>query len=147
METYSCFFTETRFYSSWRVSMITSSDTQPYWGGMGNKVGAVSHILHRRVLKFREIRWLSKSHTMMNVPISQILLHLIFCGWELMPWRRCLCLKQSSNSPSTICLYISIHDPKYKLLLSRAPQKDHRIPTLSIFRRLITQSTVSQQPF
>ena len=87
--------------------MITSSDTQPCWEGTGNKVGAVSHMLHWRVLKFREIKWLSKSHTMTNVPISQILLHLIFCGWDLMPLRRSLCLKQSSNSPSTIFLYTS----------------------------------------
>ena len=89
-EPYSSFFTETRLYSPWRVSMITSSDTQPSCGGRGNKVGAVTHMLHWRVLKFREIKWLSKSHTMMNAPISQILLHLVFCRWELMPWRRCL---------------------------------------------------------
>ena len=36
--------------------MITSSDTQPSWGGRGNKVGAVTHMLHWRVLKFREIK-------------------------------------------------------------------------------------------
>ena len=69
--------------------------TQRSWGGRGNKVGAVTHMLHWRVLKFREIKWLSKSHTMMNAPISQILLHLVFCGWELMPWRRCPSLKRA----------------------------------------------------
>ena len=50
------FFTEARFYSSWRVSIITSSDTQPYWGVRGDKVGTVTHMLQWRVLKFREIK-------------------------------------------------------------------------------------------
>ena len=46
--------------------------------------------------------------------------------------RRCLSLKKSSNPPPTTHLYISVPDPKYKLPLRKAPQKDHRIPTLSI---------------
>lgn len=49
-------FTEIKFYSSWRVSIITSSDTQPCWGGSGDKVRAVTHMLLWRLLKFREIK-------------------------------------------------------------------------------------------
>lgn len=55
--------------------------------------------------------------------------------------------KRSSNPPPTICLYISIPDPKYKFLLSKAPQKDHRIPTLSILPSLFACSTILQATF
>ena len=40
------FFTKTSFYSSWRVSISTSSDTQPCSRGRVDKVWAVIHMLH-----------------------------------------------------------------------------------------------------
>lgn len=39
------FFTETRLYSSWRVSIIMSSDTQPCCGGSRDTERAVTYML------------------------------------------------------------------------------------------------------
>lgn len=51
------------------------------------------------------------------------------------------------NPPSTTRLYISVPDPKYTFPLSKAPQKDHRIPTLSILQSFFTHSTMSRAAF
>ena len=58
-----------------------------------------------------------------TLPPTQNILTLVFCGWELMPWRRCLSFKKSLNPPSTTRLYVSVPDPKYKFPLAEPLRK------------------------
>lgn len=126
-------------------------DIQPSWGGRGGQKWGCNCECDIGGCWNLEVKWTFQEHTITNVPISQILLAPSFLWMRVDALRRCLSLKQSSNPPSTICLYISIPDPKYKLLLRKAPQKKpqdsnsvHPPQTLHTVSRLAV--SLSQSP-
>ena len=88
---------------------------------MGPKWGLWPYIT---VLKFRDIKWLSKSTQWWMPAPSQILLPLVFCRWDLDALEKKTQPKKTSNSPSTICLYISLSDPRYKFLLRQSSSEE-----------------------
>ena len=92
-------------------------------GRMWGQSGGCDHTLQWKVLKFREIKWLSKSTQWWMPAPSQILLPLVFCRWGLEALEKKTQPKKNSNPPSIICLYISISDPRYKFLLRQSPSE------------------------
>ena len=114
---------------------------------MWGQSGGCDHTLQWKVLKFREIKWLSKSTQWWMPAPSQILLPLVLCRWDLDALeRKTQPKKKLKSSFHHLSLYFhlwSIIQVSSEAKLLRRTIGFH----LSILHRFFTWTTMSQQPF